>query len=114
MTARSVTNPAIPEPSIDPVVVRRACEWMARLWSDEASDADRTACDRWRAEHPDHERAWRRLQLVEDKLYSAPRDVARDVLREPAAQRLMRAAAPCVCWGWAWRSAASSGRRATR
>jgi transmembrane sensor len=90
MSTRSVTDPAIPEPPIAPAIVQRACEWMARLWSDEASDADRTACYRWRAEHPDHERAWRRLQVVEDKLYSVPRDVARHVLREPAAKAYTR------------------------
>jgi transmembrane sensor len=86
MSARPVTDPASPEAPIDPAIVRRACEWMARLWSDEAGDADKAACERWRAEHPDHERAWRRLQVVEDRLYSVPREVARHVLREPAAK----------------------------
>lgn len=39
----------------------------------------------WRASHPDHERAWSRLQAVEGKLLGVPRDVAQHTLREPAA-----------------------------
>lgn len=57
---------------------------MARLWSGEASAEDRAACARWLAEHPDHERVWRRLQGVEDKFSSVPRELARHALREPA------------------------------
>lgn len=69
---------------ISPAIVQRASEWMVRLWADDASEADRAACERWRAEHPDHELAWRRLQSFDDKLSSAPREVVRHVLREPA------------------------------
>ena len=36
-----------PEP--DPATVQRAAEWMARLWSGEASAADQAACAAWRA-----------------------------------------------------------------
>lgn len=75
-------SPALPGP-LDPAVVRRAAEWMARLWSGEASDQDRAACERWRAQHPDHERAWNRLQSFEDKLHALPREAARHALREP-------------------------------
>lgn len=53
---------------IDPAIVRRASEWMARLWSDCPSDADIAACTQWRAAHPDHERAWMRLQVMDIKL----------------------------------------------
>lgn len=75
-------SPALPGP-LDPAVVRRAAEWMARLWSGEASDQDRAACERWRAQHPDHERAWNRLQSFEDTLHALPREAARHALREP-------------------------------
>jgi len=80
--ARMNPSPALPGP-LDPAVVRRAAEWMARLWSGEASDQDRAACERWRAQHPDHERAWNRLQSFEDKLHALPREAARHALREP-------------------------------
>ncbi len=67
---------------IDPAIVQRASEWLARLWSGEASEDDKTACAAWRAAHPDHERAWARLQAVEDSLVAAPRAAARRVLLE--------------------------------
>ncbi|NHZ87776.1 DUF4880 domain-containing protein [Massilia sp. CCM 8733] len=58
---------------------------MARLWSGEASAADQAACSAWRAAHPDHERAWSRLQALDNKLMSVPREIAQHALREPAA-----------------------------
>ena len=65
-------------------VASRAAEWMARLWSDDASEAQREACARWRAAHPEHERAWNLLQSFTQKFDSLPRDVAAQVLHEPA------------------------------
>ncbi|MGE8364023.1 FecR domain-containing protein [Cupriavidus basilensis] len=69
--------------SIDPEVVQRAAQWLARLWSEQASSADAAACAAWRAADPAHERAWLRLQAVGDKLHSVPRDVARGTLLAP-------------------------------
>ena len=69
---------------IAPAIVQRAAEWMARLWSDDASAEDQAACARWRAEHPHHDLAWQRLHAFEGKLHSVPRDAARHALREPA------------------------------
>ncbi|MDN2711052.1 FecR domain-containing protein [Janthinobacterium sp. SUN118] len=69
---------------IDAAIVQRAAEWMARLWSDDASDADQVACARWRAAHPHHDLAWRRLQAFEGKLHGVPRDAARHALHAPA------------------------------
>ncbi len=69
-----ISSSAIDSP-IDPAIVQRASEWMARLWSGEASDDDKAACEQWRTLHPDHERAWNRLQVMEDKLHGIPRDV---------------------------------------
>lgn len=70
--------------AIDPALVARAAEWMARLWADDASDADRAACARWRAEHPRHEQTWQRLQAFEGKFHSVPPDLARHALQTPA------------------------------
>ncbi len=58
----------MPSSPTDPAIARRAAEWMARLWSDDASEQDRADCARWRAQHPDHERAWQTLLAFEDKL----------------------------------------------
>ncbi|WP_237173858.1 FecR domain-containing protein [Paracandidimonas lactea] len=83
--AASSSEAANPGPqNLDPNVVRQAARWMARLWSDTANDADDVACARWRAAHPDHERAWRTLQSLEGKLSAIPPDIARHALREPS------------------------------
>lgn len=65
---------------IAPAVLQRAAEWMARLWSGEASAADAAACAAWRAAHPEHERAWARLQRFEQQFDTIPREVARGAL----------------------------------
>ncbi len=70
---------------IDPAIVRSASEWMARLWSDSASPADLAACEQWRAAHPDHERAWNRLQVMDAKLQSVSGAAGRQVLLESGA-----------------------------
>jgi len=78
---------------IAPAIVRQAARWMARLWSDDASDEDQAECARWRVAHPHHDLAWQRLQAFEGKLHSVPREVARHALREPAAAYLNRRSA---------------------
>ena len=65
---------------IDPAIGEQASLWMARLWSGEAGEAERAACARWRAAHPDHERAWRRLEALDARLRSVPADLAGPVL----------------------------------
>jgi len=99
-----------------PEVIRRASEWMARLWSGEASDDEKAACAHWRAVHPDHERAWKALQIFEGKLDDLPHEVANHVLREPAAKAwqkrditrrvfglgILLGGAACLLRGTAW------------
>lgn len=75
---------------IAPAVLQRAAEWMARLWSGEASEADADACAAWRAAHPEHERAWARLQRFEQQLDSIPREVARGALTGAPCQQHRR------------------------
>lgn len=65
---------------IPPAIMQRAAEWMARLWSDDASEADAAACADWRAFHPDHERAWDRLQRFTQQFNTIPNAVARGAL----------------------------------
>ncbi len=78
-----MTDAARTQAPLDPAILRQAAEWIAQLWSDDASDQDRADCARWRAGHPDHEQAWQRLTAFEDKLLSLPRDAARHALRPP-------------------------------
>lgn len=95
-------------------VIRRAASWMARLWSGEASEAERAACAAWRSEHPDHERAWRALQGFDDKLGSVPGELASQVLGRQAADRgkrrtLMRMLGFALAGAGAVRLAGESG-----
>ncbi|QKH36318.1 FecR domain-containing protein [Achromobacter pestifer] len=87
--------PAIPQGlnrSIDPAIVQRAAEWMARLWSEDANPVDQTDCARWRAQHADHELAWQRLLAFEDKLGSVSPQAASHALRKrPAGTSRRRA-----------------------
>ncbi|MCA1326103.1 FecR domain-containing protein [Herbaspirillum sp. alder98] len=68
----------------DQDIVHQAACWMARLWSDNASAADRIACDHWRGQRPEHERAWQRLQLMEQKFSAMPDPAARQALHTTA------------------------------
>lgn len=68
------------ETAIAPAIVRRAAQWMARLWAEDASDQDAAACAAWRAAHPDHERAWQRLQQFDRQFEAIPRAAARQSL----------------------------------
>lgn len=87
MTEHSASIPLAPkrpqQPALDPAVVQQAAQWMARLWADDACDADHAACRAWRAAHPDHERAWQRLQVFDNKLQELPQHAA-PVLLQPA------------------------------
>jgi transmembrane sensor len=76
---------------IDPAIVQRASEWMARLWADDASESDRAACASWRAEHPQHELAWSRLQAFDAQWTAVPTGVARHALAPAASPRRRRA-----------------------
>lgn len=77
---------------IDPAIVQQASIWMARLWSGQATEADRAACQQWRAAHPEHERAWQVLQAFDQtldrKLGTTAHPVSRQVLLEPALQNM--------------------------
>ncbi|WP_323120637.1 FecR domain-containing protein [Burkholderia alba] len=120
-----------PDPSGSPApiadeVVERAVGWLARLWSGDATDDDAARCAAWRAEHPDHERAWRRLGGIEAKLQSVPAAAAQHTLLQarpkrggtaaPARRRAMRALGLAItvggaCYGVrstrAWQTAAA-------
>ena len=41
-----------------------AAEWLATLHSGEVSDSERRRCEDWRQAHPDHERAFRRMETL--------------------------------------------------
>ncbi|WP_254916053.1 FecR domain-containing protein [Pandoraea sp. PE-S2T-3] len=49
-------------------VAERAVEWLIELQSDDVSPAVNAAWHQWRNAHPDHERAWKRIESVKGKL----------------------------------------------
>lgn len=49
-----------------------AIDWMVKLQSGAATDAERDACQRWRAQHAQHELAWTRLQSLSDRMAGLP------------------------------------------
>ncbi|MDZ7855858.1 FecR domain-containing protein [Sphaerotilus sp.] len=52
----------------DTLALAQAATWMARLWSEQATDQDRSACAAWRAQQPEHERAWQALHASHARL----------------------------------------------
>lgn len=69
-------------PPRDEAAVRKeAVAWYARLCSGSAGDAERQAWLRWHAAHPDHQRAWQRIEAMRATLQQAPAGIASPVLR---------------------------------
>ncbi|WP_416462771.1 FecR domain-containing protein [Rubrivivax gelatinosus] len=71
----------------DAEVARQAARWMARLWAEDAAAEDHAACARWRAAHPEHERAWQAMQGFDARLRGLPGEAARRALQAPGATR---------------------------
>jgi len=66
-----------PEPfSFDRAIARQAAQWLVKLHDVPVSAADLDACARWRAAHPEHERAWQRAEQVSGKLGGLPGGIA--------------------------------------
>ncbi|WP_082551656.1 FecR domain-containing protein [Massilia sp. Root351] len=66
-----VAAAAAAAPPVPPAVARRAVEWLVELQSAETGDAARDGLERWRQQHPDHERAWQRIAAVNAQWRSA-------------------------------------------
>jgi transmembrane sensor len=81
--------------SISSVVINEAFEWLVKFWSGLATPEDHQECSHWRAAHPDHERAWQRLQALEQRLEIIPRELGRDALRQaprsPGRRKIVKA-----------------------
>lgn len=68
-------------------VAERALEWLLELQGDDVAPEVVEACKRWRAAHPDHERAWQRIESVKDRLRPLSSPVASDIARAALAPR---------------------------
>lgn len=64
-----------------PEMVRAAASWHALLGSGEATEADTARCLVWRASHPGHEEAFRRLEALLGRFDGLPAEPARRALQ---------------------------------
>jgi transmembrane sensor len=96
--------------TIPPHVAERAVEWLMELQGEAVAPEVLEAWRRWRAEHPDHERAWQRIESVKGRLepLSSPltSDIARAALAPPGSTPRRRAiktlAVATFAGGLAW------------
>ena len=88
---------------IDQTIVDQALVWFTRYHSDANDAAAEQDLRNWRAAHPDHERAWQRLQTLSSNLHQgvqqAPGSVARDVVSKLNAQQKSRRGLLKLCAG---------------
>ncbi len=54
---------------VPPEVAQRAVEWLVDLQAQPVSPTLQSNWRRWRAAHPDHERAWQRIETVHSQLF---------------------------------------------
>jgi len=64
----------------DEAVRRAAVAWYVRLCSGEASAADQLAWQQWHGEHPDHQRAWQRIESIRTVAQRVPASIGRSTL----------------------------------
>lgn len=72
-------------------VAREAARWFICLQSTGVDDSQRQACARWRAEHPDHERAWQLAEGFSARARLIPGDLAQETLGRPTSLSRRRA-----------------------
>jgi len=77
------------EAGLAPGILEQALEWQLVLWSGEASTRQREALARWRAADPAHERAWRCVQRLEERLGAIPPTVGAGSLRAAGRERAL-------------------------
>lgn len=86
--ASSLTGPGADPTPLPAAVARQALEWLLKVQAGEASEAD---WQRWRAAHPDHERAGQRIDAVNRRLQplrsGSESELARATLATPPCAR---------------------------
>ncbi|AVG39872.1 FecR domain-containing protein [Achromobacter insolitus] len=97
----------IPEP-----ILAQGLEWLVILWSGEASADERAAWQRWRAAHPDHERAWQQVQRIDARLTDVSPEASAQALARSGRQAGRRKALRLM--GWAALGVGTAGLAAHR
>ncbi|QDD62723.1 DUF4880 domain-containing protein [Herbaspirillum seropedicae] len=68
MAHSSWYQPTADAADVPPQVAERALEWLLELQTQPLAPATLEAWEAWRSAHPDHERAWRRIESVRGRL----------------------------------------------
>ncbi|WP_075256201.1 FecR domain-containing protein [Herbaspirillum camelliae] len=68
MAHSSWYQPTADAAGVPPQVAERAVEWLLELQTQPLAPATLEAWEAWRRAHPDHERAWRRIESVRGRL----------------------------------------------
>ncbi|OZI31714.1 hypothetical protein CAL29_27970 [Bordetella genomosp. 10] len=76
----------------DAAVVEQAVAWLVTLWSGDAGQEERAACERWRRADPTHEAAWQHVQALDRHFSTLPPELAGPALRGGARLRQRRRA----------------------
>jgi len=61
--------------------------WVVRLCSGAATEADHQAWQRWHQQHPDHQRAWQRIEGINSTVQQVPKGIAVPTLHAAAQRR---------------------------
>ena len=73
---------------IDLHIAMQAAEWLTTMMSGQATTAEQQAWRSWRAQHPDHERAWTHIEKVSGGFRDLDAQASRQALaRRPGARR---------------------------
>ena len=99
---------AAPAP-ISADVARQAARWLVLMHEQPLSTAQQQACLRWRASDPEHERAWQRVQHVQQQLGGLPPGIAMGTLNRERRKALkallvLAAIAPASYFGYRFSS----------
>lgn len=96
-------------PSIDPLILGEAADWMVQLQSGSATEEDRRAIAQWQTRSAQHAQAWQRAQAILGDFNSVPAAIAGDALkrigRKPSLGRrqalgLLLLAGPATWLAW--------------
>ena len=72
---------------IDLKIAMQAAEWLTTMMSGHATQAEQQAWSSWRAQHPDHERAWTHIEQVSGSFRQLDAQASRQALAPRGAAR---------------------------
>ncbi|QBF26653.1 DUF4880 domain-containing protein [Pseudomonas tructae] len=74
---------------IDAAIVEQASHWLMLHWDGPLDAQQRLAFAHWQAANAEHQRAWQRLQALQQTLAAVPAQTARSVLEERQGRRTL-------------------------